>query len=328
MDKPFKTHNQQMKYLRETKSIDCNGSDHKLILVKNGYFNLINGYKTPFIIGKDVNGNHKYIGRTSIDHFKAVKDFDDEIRYILLRNITHCEEEIRTLAGHKFDFVNDNGNTEWFEVDSFNPGIRAQDKIKVIAKCYNEIDKSKQPYVQHYLDEHNSVPTWIFVKVINFSTFINFLNICKPEVVNSICELYSIHDSYGNPSPDLLISILHWMRKIRNSCAHNERIYGITRDNGRVNQPFNQFLANPKTYTKHRTQRIIDIIVYLRYFLNDQEYKIFVEEIKKSFNKLGTQLNPNAFEKVRAETGIRNITVLDELANTTKDIKYNNFEKI
>ena len=98
MDKPFKTYNQQMKYLRETKNIECSGSQHKSILITCGYFNLINGYKTPFIIRTDSSGNHQYIGGPTIDHFKAVKDFDDELRYIILKYITHCEEEIRTLA--------------------------------------------------------------------------------------------------------------------------------------------------------------------------------------------------------------------------------------
>ena len=74
-------------------------------------------------------------------------------------------------------------------------------------------------------------------------------------------------------SPELLISMLHWMRKIRNACAHNERIYGVTRDNGRVNQPYIAFLSNPKIHTRHRSQKIIDIIIYLKYFLNDTDYK-------------------------------------------------------
>lgn len=204
-DKPFKTYRQQMKYLRDIKKIDCTGSEDKLILLKNGYFNLINGYKTPFILGKDKDGSHIYIGKTSIRHFEAVKHFDDEIRHILLKSITKIEEEIRTLVGHKFDYVNNYGKTEWFEVESYNPQIKTQDKIKVIASCYNQINKSDLPYVTHYLNQHNSIPTWIFIKVINFSTLIEFIKICKPDVVNSLCKLYSIYDPYNNESPELLI---------------------------------------------------------------------------------------------------------------------------
>lgn len=327
-DKPFKTYRQQMKHLRDVKKIDCQGSTSKQILLRNGYFNLINGYKIPFVLKVDNNGTHTYIGGTSIEHFEAVKHFDDELRHILLKYITKVEEEVRTLVGHKFDYVNDKGKTEWFEVDSYNPSIKTQDKIKVIAQCYYQINKSKQPYVEHYLNNHNSLPTWIFVKVINFSTFIDFISICKPEVVNSICSLYSIYDSYQNTNPNLLISMLHWLRKVRNACAHNERIYGITRNNSRVNQPFNQFLTNPKTYTKHRSQRLIDLIIYLRYFMQDIEYQELIFQIKNQFLTLQSQLNKNAFEKVRAETGIKNISILDKLTLTAKNIDYNKFEDL
>ena len=112
MDECFKTYNQQIKYLREEKKIDCSDINHKSILIKHGYFNLINGYKTPFIIKTDSSSKHSYIGGTTIDHFAAVKNFDDEIRYILQKNITKCEEEIRTVVGHKFDYMNDQGSSE------------------------------------------------------------------------------------------------------------------------------------------------------------------------------------------------------------------------
>ena len=44
-DKSFLTYNQQMKKLRKDKRIDCNGTPHKISLVRSGYFNMINGYK-------------------------------------------------------------------------------------------------------------------------------------------------------------------------------------------------------------------------------------------------------------------------------------------
>lgn len=325
-DKPFKTYRQQMKYLRDSKDISCNGSEDKYILLRNGYFNLINGYKTPFVIRTDESGNHTYIGGTTIKHFLAVKQFDDEIRHILLKYITKVEEEIRTLIGHKFDLINDHGKTEWFEVESYNPKIKTQDKIKVIAKCFDEINRTKQPYVTHYLENHNSLPSWVFIKVINFSTFIYFLEICKPQVINSICILYSIYDNHDNIDTNLLISMLHCIRKTRNACAHNERIYGISRPNNRVNTPYIKFLNNPKPYTNHRSQKLMDLIIYLRYFMIDDEYQELLTDLKNQFLLLQSQLNKNAFEKVRAETGIRNLEVLDELCHTHKEINYNKFE--
>ena len=105
-DKLFLTYNQQMKKLRNDKHIYCKGSSHKKILVRAGYFNIVNGYKTPFVSGQDSNGNHIYISGTSISQLHAVKQFDNQLRSFLLRYITQVEEEARTLTGYKFDECN------------------------------------------------------------------------------------------------------------------------------------------------------------------------------------------------------------------------------
>ena len=49
-----------MKYLREKKEIQCEGSNDKTILRKAGYFNLVNGYKGPFILSKENDSAYIY----------------------------------------------------------------------------------------------------------------------------------------------------------------------------------------------------------------------------------------------------------------------------
>lgn len=115
-DKLFLTYNQQMKKLRNDKHIECKGSSHKKILIRAGYFNIVNGYKTPFVSGRDSNGNHSYISGTSINQLQAVKKFDDQLRSFLLRYITQVEEETRTLSGYKFDECNNNGEIPWYDI--------------------------------------------------------------------------------------------------------------------------------------------------------------------------------------------------------------------
>ena len=76
-DKEFLTYNQQMKKLRDKKKIDCGNTKDKTTLVRMGYFNLVNGYKEPFICGKDNNGNHIYIANTSLKALYALNNFDE-----------------------------------------------------------------------------------------------------------------------------------------------------------------------------------------------------------------------------------------------------------
>lgn len=64
-NKPFLDYKAQIRRLTE-KGISCNTPEEKKILIRKGYFNLINGYKKPFVMSKN-NGEHSYITNTSVD---------------------------------------------------------------------------------------------------------------------------------------------------------------------------------------------------------------------------------------------------------------------
>ncbi len=330
-NKEFLTYNQQMKKLRGNKKIDCNGSNHKKILIRAGYFNIINGYKNPFVSGT-VDGKHRYIPGTSIDQIYMVKQFDDSLRSFLLKYITQIEEEIRTLAGYKFDECNERGTTYWFDTHAYSPRSTLKDKMQVISCAYSELGKSHLEYVRFYMDNHKSIPTWIMIKVINFSTFINVLKCCKQEVPHSICKLYDLLDDRNLPNIKLLIGSLHWMRKIRNSCAHNERIYCLSdipntsSGSGRIIEKY--FRQLPNTYCRKPCQKnILDLLVYFKYYLPCKEYEICINEFNSMLYALKEQVHSNAFDYIRGRMGIKNLEHLQLIKNFEKtEINYNKFD--
>ncbi len=331
-DKLFLTYNQQMRKLRNDKKITCNGSAHKKILVRAGYFNIINGYKNPFICGQDSNGNHCYISNTSISQFQAVKKFDDQLRSFLLKYITQVEEETRTLAGYKFDECNSNGLIPWYDTNAYSPNKSLQDKMAVISKAYNELSKSQLDYVKFYMDNHKQIPTWIMIKVVNFSTFIDIIRVSNTDVSHALCNLYGLEDQHGYPNVKLLIGSLHWMRKIRNSCAHNERVYCLSRkrknygNSGRILEKYFRLLGNK--YSRDLDQKIFDLIVYFKYYLPKTEYKSFILELKDMLLDLKSKIHSHAFEYVRGQIGIKDMRDLDSLLSFPKDeIEYNKFDK-
>lgn len=331
-DKLFLTYNQQMRKLRNDKKILCNGSTSKKILVRAGYFNIVNGYKTPFVSGCDINGNHSYISGTSIEQLQAVKQFDEKLRSFLLRYITQIEEETRTLTGYKFDECNDNGNIPWYSTDAYSPNKSLQEKMSVISKAYNELSKSQLDYVTFYMKNHKQIPTWIMIKVVNFSTFIDVVKYSKMDVSHALCHLYGMEDENGHANVKLLIGSLHWMRKIRNSCAHNERVYCITRrrdqrnHSGRIIEKYLHILS--AGYTRDLEQKIFDLIIYFKYFLPKSEYKQFINELKSMLDNLQSKIHPHAFEYIRGQMGIKDLNDLDVLLNLPKDdIEYNKFDK-
>ena len=321
-----------MKKLRNDKHIACQGSYHKKILVRAGYFNIVNGYKTPFVSNVNAQGVHCYISGTTINQLQAVKDFDNQLRLFLLKYITQIEEETRTLTGYKFDACNENGAIPWYDTNAYSPNKSLQEKMSVISKAYSELSQSRLDYVKFYMDNHKQIPTWIMIKVVNFSTFIDIINCSKIDVTHALCDLYGLTDDNGRPNVKLLIGSLHWMRKIRNSCAHNERVYCITRRNnqhGRSARILEKYFGMLRPgYRRNLNQSLFDLIVYCKYFLPKNEYKQFITELKTMLSSLKAKIHPHAFEYVRGRMGILDISDLDKLLNLPKDeIEYNKFDK-
>lgn len=331
-DKDFMTYNQQMRKLRNDKHIDCTGSDDKKILIRAGYFNIVNGYKKPFTCGSDSKGNYVYLPDTSLGHLYELKKFDDNLRMFLLKYITKIEEEVRTLTGYKFDQCNNNGKIPWYDTNAYSSNSRLQNRMSAISSAYSELSSSQLDYVRFYMENHNSIPTWIMIKVVNFSTFIDILENSKTIVTHSICKLYDIYDLNGKPNVKLLIGSLHWLRKVRNSCAHNERIFCISqsqnarrRNGGRIIERYVSKLRS--SYSRGSDKRIFDLLIYFKYYLPDKEYKIMMSGFQEMLSNLQNCISINAFDNIRGQMGIKNLEDLETLKLLPKTpVQYNKFD--
>lgn len=181
---------------------------------------------------------------------------------------------------------------------------------------------------------HEQIPTWIMIKVVNFSTFIDVLHNSKTNVTHAICKLYSMYDDNNLPNVKLLIGSLHWLRRVRNSCAHNERVYCIHQTQARNNSTSSRILDPyyaqlPTSYSRCTEKNIFDILVYFKYFLPKEEFAPMIMELKSMLIELQNILQPNAFDNVRGQMGIKNLNVLDTLIALPKSkIEYLKFDTL
>lgn len=268
---------------------------------------------------------------TTIREIYALKLFDDELRALLLKQITQVEEEVRTLTAYKFDEVNENGQITWYQIEAYDQRLGGAALMKAISRAYNDVERSShsQDYVQYYLEHHKFIPTWIMAKVISFSNFITFLKCSKREVKQAICRVYGMISPDGRGDFGLLIGSLQWLRMVRNSCAHNERIYTMQSKDARIKTTYMEGLA--KSYTAgpgKSDKRIIDLLVYLKYYCPHKEYIAFMEKIKQALLALQEKIQPSAFDDVRAALGIKDLTHLDKLCENSKSINYNKLSRI
>ena len=227
-----------------------------------------------------------------------------------------------------------NMNDPWYETNAYSSSATLQSKMNTISSAYSELSKSRSEYVQFYMKNHEQIPTWIMIKVVNFSTFIDVLHNSKTNVTNAICKLYSMYDDNNLPNVKLLIGSLHWLRRVRNSCAHNERVYCIhqtqARNNsasGRILDPY--YTQLPTSYSRCTEKNIFDILVYFKYFLPTEEFTPMIIELKNMLIELQNTLQTNAFDNVRGQMGIKNLNVLDVLIALPKSkIEYHKFDTL
>lgn len=206
--------------------------------------------------------------------------------------------------------------------------------MRAISSAYSELSSSQLDYVKFYMKNHSQIPTWIMIKVVNFSTFIDVLECSKTDVTHSICKLYNMLDNRGLPNIKLLIGSLHWLRKVRNSCAHNERIYCIhqsqdphRRNTGRIIE--NYISSMRPSYSREADKQIIDLLIYFKYYLPNNEYVKMMSELQTMLTCLQNKIIPSAFDNIRGQMGIKNLTDLEILKNLPKaTINYNGFDKL
>ena len=143
-----------------------------------------------------------------------------------------------------------------------------------------------------------------------------------------------MYDDHGLPNVKLLIGSLHWLRRVRNSCAHNERVYCIhqtqARNNsasGRILDPY--YAQLPTAYSRCTKKNIFDILIYFKYFLPKEEFSPMIIELKNMLIELQNTLQPNAFDNVRGQMGIKDLNVLDTLIALPKSkIEYHKFDTL
>lgn len=330
--KPFRTIREQVDYLSQVKNISTEYSAHKYALIKIGYFNIVNAYKSPFVESITVNANgrtqHVYFKGTHFDHFLAVHELDNNIRKLVFSKLTKIEEEVKNIFSYLVEQKIDK-DISWKNILFYNPSIPSQDVSNFINEMNKNIAKNRYNYLSHYLENYQEIPLWITTKVLSLGTFIRLLNYQNSQATEDLCSIYGILNSNGiNEDKSRLISILNIFRIYRNACAHNERILFLYRekgaDNNRHNQVFKEFMNNPNRYIRHSYEKIklIDLLISLRYFLNDFEYQEFLLNIKVEFQKAREILPSTPYEKLRSMTGIKNLEDLDYLSTTQHFINY------
>lgn len=313
MEKPFKTYRQQLSILRSRNLLIPDGSKAIRILKKEGYYNIINGYKEIFL-DTVLTNQHKsdyYKQGTTFYEIYSLYDFDRNIRLILLKYILKMETHLKTKVAYYFseEFKQ---NFNYLDINNFDTSS-PQKVTELIARISNVITKNtKKPNEQfyHYLDKHKELPLWVLVKKMSMGETINLYNNLKAstkkaiiqDVISEYKKEYVVNNTITSDQQEESISNMFALINIfRNICAHEERLYNKTVKDNKKKTPkiFMFHQKDPQTFTS----KLFDCIIILGLFISARDYKKLVSDFEKEIIVLSKELPQNIFNQVLINMG-------------------------
>lgn len=284
IDKPFLTYQEQIKKLKIDKGLQIDDEEQAIALLKHySYFDLISGYKSLF---KDKAGNYKI--HTSINDIYALYCFDDEIRAIFLKYILMIEKHIKSLISYSFCDENGEEQQLYLNVTKYNYIEKNQDEINdLVSRLKKIIDEPKNyPYVKHQKKKHNNVPLWVMMKALTLGTVSKMYSFLPQKIQFSISKEFDyVHEG-------MLIQMLDLLSRVRNVCAHSERLYDYRYKKGTIDDTDIHRILNisvkKNNYIKGKND-LFAVVIIFKYLLSENDFQQFVNKLEATIDHLFDQ---------------------------------------
>lgn len=310
--KPFKTHRQQLSILRGRKMVINDGSKAMRILENEGYYNVINGYKDPFL-ARNASGQlinpEEYITNTTFEEVHSLYIFDRELRNILLKYLLIFEKDIKSKLSYRFSEKFSSANA-YLDIRSFtnNPDQLKQvvELISIITNTISKHAKRKETNpIKHYLDNHQEVPLWVLTNQLTIGNINNFYKCLDDSLKDKIAKDYS--DNYKRNynvsvhiTKESLMDILKTVNMFRNVCAHEERLYCYKLSRPARSSNISNLLNIPTTYL---IGNLFTVVAQMKLVLSKKNFNELLRAIKDLFSKFDNKFLTVTFSDIKLVMG-------------------------
>lgn len=238
MDKPFETIEGQICLMvHRGLAVD---SDTPRILMREGYYSIVNGYKAPFIDEEATKaaGDDRFKDGTSFNDIYNLFCFDRDLREVTFKYLMQVEAVVRTVCSYTFAeshpepsayLIQGNFCTE-AEFAEFGLKNYIDNLLKLQGTLYSCVSRPRSEPVRHYKAKHGHVPLWVLAKSLTFGSIEHFFHLLKPAEQRLVCKRIAEatgrlggNNPYFDPK-DARLS-LGPIVKFRNICAHDDRLY-------------------------------------------------------------------------------------------------------
>ena len=302
-DKPFLSYEELVVKLRDEKELCVSDEAHVIsLLKKHGYFYLVTGYKAPF---KRPDGSGKYMEGTTIDDLLALFEFDNNLRDIFFHSIQIIEKHIKSLLSHYFCEKYGDDQKEYLNPMNYNfivsnkyETYRKSAEVKRLTQMFHNIvtppfDELK--YIEHQYRKHKNIPLWVSIKALTLGSTSKMYSLCFQTVQCCISK------EFDGINEGQLSGMLDFLTRVRNVCAHNERLYNFSsRKRGIRGVQLHKQLDLKRVenrYTQGQNDLFAAVICFY-YLLSPQEFSSAIDSIHREINTLCEKTNQISRETI------------------------------
>lgn len=197
-----------------------------------GYYNIINGYRDPYITR--LYGEKVYNPGVTFEQIFALFTLDHNLRNAVLLSMIDIEEHLRAvvanIVGKDFgidhhQYLKKNNYRDKKVSDSY---FR---RDRILKTLFDLAEKSNKEPIQYYRNKYGYVPPWILLKGAYFGTLVNYIRFLKKKQRDILIrELYGdiVSDENEEYYKDLLSDTLFLCLEYRNLAAHGGRVYNFS----------------------------------------------------------------------------------------------------
>lgn len=264
-----------------------NKSFAKRVIRETNYYNLINGYKTPFILKSTP--NEQYISGTRFEELYALYEFDRKLRIITLEEILRIEKQVKTLIAYCFS--KEHGHRDYLKFENFDTIGSAKfiHVSKLLSELYRKINlNEKDDAVLHYVSGKNYLPLWVLVNALSMGDISKFYSNMLPSERNEVAKRlkWGIREAQ-------LSNLLFFLSSVRNRCAHDERLYCY-------HSHVQVFSNTYHRYFHSRTQNgYFSVIIAFKLLLSKKEFLVYFKKVDALLEELNSQLSTIGIKKIR-----------------------------
>lgn len=267
----------------------------KQLLRNVNYYNLINGYKEPFLQRKTP--YEQYIAGTTLDEIYALYDFDRKLRILTLEYILEIEKQAKSLISYCFSKVH--GHKNYLKLENFDTqGTKKYEQVcTLLSILYRKISSNidKDLSISHYVNGKNYIPLWVLVNSISMGDISKFYSNMRQQERDEVARRFK-----WGVREHQLASCLFFLSTIRNRCAHDERLYSYL---SYANLCSNKYF---KYFHLTSTNNYFSVMVAFKMLLPSKRYHFYHDQIEQLIDKLASGLNTISVTKIRKIMGLPN----------------------